>query len=1319
MFGIGDKLMDILGDVFTWFYEALIEPFLILHSLHNLIFGEGRTEDLVYNTFNSNELTNIYGPGSTLVATIAGFFILASLIMAGMRMSSVAINPGSRTYYLEYLKDLAIVVVLFFNLDFLYDLIFTLNSGIVDIFAANTGGMILEFGETVEGAGIIGAIIINIIVLFLTLWANWYYMMRKLTLLILMVLGPLMLAMYLIPQLKSITGAWFKELTGTIFVQSIHAVLLWVTMLITAGSDPITSGEFKVTDALLNIDTVILYLIFIPTGEAIRSLLGMGGGMSSGLSKAGAMFGMSALAGMYGSVKGALDKDNGSVVGALRGVKDGVKNTSGKSGEGEESIIKDAAMAANTGTNSGTTPNADGMLKWGDIGSRGGKAILGAAGSVGGAAIGGPMGAMTGATGGFIAGGIAGGLTGRTAKGLKDLAGKNLENGKNAFNKTWGEMADPVAANQEDIANKIADKETADYENENKDSFINKASERFPELDKQGLEMAWNDHKKDIHAGNLSNARELVKKSFNNDGKLANADVLASQSAEEMTDKWANDNKDEFSKNYDLNNPLPSNASKDEQMAHANGKAKAWSNTVASKRSDFQSIADDTARDMKAAAMGNSNIDRADFARNLSENMKKHDNDAFVGEYLNQNPHATLNEANEAFNSAKRNLAKDNFAKNYVENNPGSSMDEAKQTFDSIQGSSSKKDYVNKAIDTARANHNMMAEKAYDTGKDFVEDGNKEGFIKNYQSNINPSATEDQASQIYDSLKANPSKQAFMKEQRFTPTESLTNNASAAYDMAKNHANSGANKDSFVQAYKASHPNATTEQAEHLFDKANNMVEGGNRSYYSTAKNAVQGVQTASILNKGANKEVNRGYLANQLASAKTIDDKQHFIKDKMSAGMNEVQAKEMWGNQETKQFQDNLSHFNNQLPQTLPMKQIVRSSNGVQKLSAVAAASSAFVGNASGVTPVMNTVGNAISKGKMVTESFVDGYSEGSQTLDSPGQSSSFVTKTKAVGSGLARGIQSSKATLKPSPEGAAEKLEGFRNTVAYTGGLVGGTKMYQKAANFASRVNPYNKAIDSSSDSGVYEASEIKQMAARTNPATGGTYVPSGNIKLVSTPTQSFIQAIDTAGNNRIVSKYGSGDSALKQGQVVYQDLNIDENGGFSPASSPYKLDTGGQKIDTGRAINVNPNKLISTQRTPSINTRVTQDVAPFNANVENGSFSKNDAIEATENIRTVVTKSRSYMVGNDKETGREVRLSSYKPGDARLEANDVREIKYEVRNKRFRVDNVKNANGKEVSYSPTLEVEEYLYAPQNQRAKRRAQFERDRFRKIGGAE
>ena len=48
--------------------------------------------------------------------------------------------------------------------------------------------------------------------------------MRKLTLLVLLILGPLFISISMLPNGKKITMTWLKELFGTTMVQAVHAV---------------------------------------------------------------------------------------------------------------------------------------------------------------------------------------------------------------------------------------------------------------------------------------------------------------------------------------------------------------------------------------------------------------------------------------------------------------------------------------------------------------------------------------------------------------------------------------------------------------------------------------------------------------------------------------------------------------------------------------------------------------------------------------------------------------------------------------------------------------------------------------------------------------------------------------------------------------------------------------------------------------------------------------------------------------------------------------------------------------------------------------
>lgn len=45
------------------------------------------------------------------------------------------------------------------------------------------------------------------------------------------------------------------------------------------------------------------------------------------------------------------------------------------------------------------------------------------------------------------------------------------------------------------------------------------------------------------------------------------------------------------------------------------------------------------------------------------------------------------------------------------------------------------------------------------------------------------------------------------------------------------------------------------------------------------------------------------------------------------------------------------------------------------------------------------------------------------------------------------------------------------------------------------------------------------------------------------MTTNNKSWIEAKDASGMTQVVSRYGSGDSSIRSGQVVYQDLNISD--------------------------------------------------------------------------------------------------------------------------------------------------------------------------------
>lgn len=589
--------MDLFQTLFGKIWEWLLGPFKDLRGFKELIYGKDGDTDLAYGIFTLDEINNIYVPGMNAFVAIAVTAILVGIVFAGMKIASSGINPSNRTYVIEFFKDLVIVALVFFNLSTLYHIIFGVNYTIVELFAGTDKELIDMKDELDTSKGVLGELIIQLALLGLAIWANFYYMMRRLTLLLLMIMGPLMIALYLIPQTKGITIGWLKELIGTVFVQAVHAALYWMIALMSAS----TSG----------IEGIILYIIFIPVAESLRALLGLGGQMNDRLSKSAAMFGGASIAGMYGAIKGAFGKDK---------KKDSDKGGEEKEGEGEEGEGS-KGLLSNAGTDIGSTSRAERMLKSGEIMSKSGKAVFGMAGAIAGAPMG-PIGAIVGSTIGAGVGGAVGGVAGRAGMAVAEGAGRRLAAGVKAGANKFKGIDNAESLADEKLANAIADDETTQWANQNKDSFMEDLKERFPDAHESSLNKLW-DKEVALKRGEfLEKARNTVGQLKKTNGQHARASELVDSTVNNLTNDWAKTNKEQFMKDYDSSNPLPANATEADILKHNQNKEAAWQKAVEGKRQAISSIASKAADKLgNGISTDQSFINKEDFVNEVGNQV--------------------------------------------------------------------------------------------------------------------------------------------------------------------------------------------------------------------------------------------------------------------------------------------------------------------------------------------------------------------------------------------------------------------------------------------------------------------------------------------------------------------------------------------------------------------------------------------------------------------------------------------------------------------------------------------------------------------------
>ncbi|MGP4074186.1 hypothetical protein ACTWQB_16915, partial [Piscibacillus sp. B03] len=88
LFGMGEKMIDMLESMIKWMFDALLMPFqAVLPQITDLIFGEGDNGGLIHNTFTEEEWNGAIMTGMKGFYVVAGVFLLIAVVIAGKRIS--------------------------------------------------------------------------------------------------------------------------------------------------------------------------------------------------------------------------------------------------------------------------------------------------------------------------------------------------------------------------------------------------------------------------------------------------------------------------------------------------------------------------------------------------------------------------------------------------------------------------------------------------------------------------------------------------------------------------------------------------------------------------------------------------------------------------------------------------------------------------------------------------------------------------------------------------------------------------------------------------------------------------------------------------------------------------------------------------------------------------------------------------------------------------------------------------------------------------------------------------------------------------------
>ncbi|MGW5983846.1 hypothetical protein ACWFOP_26325 [Bacillus mycoides] len=1279
-----EKIVEWVGGLIIVLVKAFLGPvYATLDPLPVLVFGGNGTEGKGTNLdflFSGDSLTKVLDTGMPVMFKFVAFCVLISVVITAAKYSATAINPNNRTALIEYAKDLMIISICLWHLDYFYTLIFDINSWVIvefrDAINGVSGGNFDPDKGTKflqPGFGGAGLTIIELslkgheddymFIIFglfieagLIVWANFYYLMRAVSLYVLMLMGPLMVGMWLFPQKKQQTLYWIREFMGAVFIQAIHAITLWLIIsLIGSANSPLLK--------------LMLLAMFIPIGEIVKSFIGLSTNASGGIHKAGTMMGMGALA---------------SVAGLVKGVRDDYRNSKAKPNDkgNKEETKEDAdnpknALGANLGTDIGTTSRAARMLKAGQIGSSIGKAATGLAGMAAGAGLG-PEGMAIGTMVGSRAGGITGAVAGRTAATVGEGAvalgkhiGSSVKKGADTYSNLNGESYPELT--DEDIAQDLATKDFESWKADNPDSAVtSRLKQAFPGASDAEIakKVAKTNSDQMSHFKNQRNQDlQSMKKNatpYGNARDLVNAATNAFQKGYEA------DHKDTFM------SQLPEGMPVEE-------KEKKWNDHLNSKVQGFRNHAEQAAT--KAGAMP---VDAKDKQGNNLFDKSYVNKDAFASQLaLGKVGKAVEDVKGETLESGHQNMGQVGalvgastaaFKKAYTADHKAGFMKQLPADLPQQEKEAAWNKHVGHKVQGFENHAQKAAEQAgIVQQKDGTKFANKEAF----------------ASHLSQQLQKNPNLNAMgvsstagiQKAVNGVKTHGLTSGYGS--QNAKQVSNVGnlvqASTESFKQGYAAEQqatfmknlsPTMAQPQKEqawqtHLNQKGSEFKAVAQQAAVQTGAMPVQAKDTNGK-SLHAQSYINKDAFASQLTKGLQSHATLGTVSQQVSSGI-------------TSSIQGVRSHgvaaggAINKAVYAATQTQASMASAGnlsvaeIQRSYADASAGVASIAQSAGKMSIpTSAVGRMTQQSTKVGMSVMEGVKHFMPTNALENVSKAYFNASDAVqqagGNAVQKAISGSAAAVHTSLGGnAAERHYNVTKGLSYAAGVIGGAGAYQAAARTVSKYNPYNKAVQTEAK----EIQEIQRMVPTTTDHTGTQSVAKGAVRLVTTNNKSWIEAKDSSGMTQVVSRYGSGDSSIRSGQMVYQDLNIADgqltqyrNG--MKASPAYIQDSSGGKISINRSINANPNQLVGNQNPRPIQQKPVMSEPPITVNhkVDNGNFYMSDLDQGGyNNVQMVVERDRSYMVATTTD-GTVSRISPFGKGDTRLQTNQRIERNCEVK-------------------------------------------------------
>lgn len=286
---------QILSGMFKGLMWAL-RGILGLTEIETLVFNLGSRGSSSYNYgLMSENWWNVVLQYQLIFQAIAWVILVCGFIKTLIELNLSTVNPQKRMNLFDTIQKFIVVgiglVILIPCVQFMLEC----NNVIVDLFASQIDTSVLNMPLV---SNWLVQILVGFAWIMLLLYINFLYIMRSVTVALLIASGPFFIATISWGHGKSsLFSSWARELIANIFVQSVHAfVLSFLCQLLSTGSF---------------LETFAIAISIIPLTEMFRGLIFAGAGgstsqMANSAASATTKMGTSAVKGLVGGANTAI-----------------------------------------------------------------------------------------------------------------------------------------------------------------------------------------------------------------------------------------------------------------------------------------------------------------------------------------------------------------------------------------------------------------------------------------------------------------------------------------------------------------------------------------------------------------------------------------------------------------------------------------------------------------------------------------------------------------------------------------------------------------------------------------------------------------------------------------------------------------------------------------------------------------------------------------------------------------------------------------------------------------------------------------------------